>query len=82
MNGEQHLLAEAGQLTKDQRFALCGLANCGCVYHAEEGEPCIHDLRLAVQQGKFRPVPLVEENERGPEDEFVEQDMLDLLTRS
>lgn len=26
---------------------IAGLANCGCVYHAEQGVPCKHDLELA-----------------------------------
>ncbi len=26
------------------------LANCGCVYHAEEGQPCVHDLALKLKQ--------------------------------
>lgn len=25
---------------------VVGKATCGCVYHAEEGLPCIHDLAL------------------------------------
>ena len=26
------------------------LADCGCVYHAEEGIPCPHDVALAQEQ--------------------------------
>lgn len=26
---------------------IAGRANCGCVYHAEQGIPCKHDLELA-----------------------------------
>lgn len=26
---------------------IAGKANCGCVYHAEEGIPCPHDIALA-----------------------------------
>lgn len=25
------------------------IANCGCVYHAEEGIPCVHDLQLRAR---------------------------------
>ncbi len=25
---------------------IVGKANCGCVYHAEEGLPCVHDVEL------------------------------------
>ena len=25
---------------------LSGRANCGCVHHAEDGTPCVHDLGL------------------------------------
>lgn len=27
-----------------------GAAKCGCVYHAEEGIPCMHDFKLAVKK--------------------------------
>lgn len=28
---------------------VAGSANCGCVYHAEEGKPCSHDLGKVVK---------------------------------
>lgn len=31
--------------------ALCGKARCGCVYWAEQGIPCPHDLEHAKQHG-------------------------------
>jgi len=30
---------------------IVGIASCGCVYHAEEGIPCEHDIALAKQRG-------------------------------
>lgn len=32
---------------------LAGRADCGCVYHAEEGIPCEHDLALALGRDKL-----------------------------
>lgn len=32
---------------------IVGKANCGCVYHAEEGIPCEHDIALYL--GKETP---------------------------
>jgi hypothetical protein len=29
-----------------------GMANCGCVYHAEDGIPCVHDT-AAKTTGKY-----------------------------
>ena len=29
-----------------------GIANCGCVYHAEQGIPCDHDIALAEERIK------------------------------
>jgi hypothetical protein len=31
--------------------SVVGQARCGCVYHAEEGIPCSHDIDLAVHEG-------------------------------
>jgi hypothetical protein len=31
-------------------FDIVGKADCGCVYHAEEGTPCPHDI--ALQKGE------------------------------
>lgn len=31
----------------DQKVPVSGQAKCGCVYHAEEGSSCRHDLKLA-----------------------------------
>lgn len=30
---------------------IVGIASCGCVYHAEEGIPCEHDIALAKKRG-------------------------------
>lgn len=30
--------------------SIVAKANCGCVYHAEQGIPCIHDISLARRQ--------------------------------
>lgn len=30
---------------------IVGIAPCGCIYHAEEGIPCEHDIALAKQRG-------------------------------
>lgn len=31
---------------EDIQSNIVGKANCGCVYHAEEGLPCPHDVKL------------------------------------
>lgn len=31
----------------DSKLAIAGKADCGCVYHAEDGIPCPHDIELA-----------------------------------
>ena len=33
-------------------FDIAGKANCGCVYHAEEGIACPHDLELTTNNKK------------------------------
>jgi hypothetical protein len=38
--------------TKD----IVGKAQCGCVYHAEEGIPCEHDLGYAAGRAG-KPIP-------------------------
>ncbi len=32
--------------------SIVGIANCGCWYHAEDGVPCEHDLKLAEKRRK------------------------------
>lgn len=39
-------------------------ADCGCVYHAEDGIPCPHDLELAYRRGKITDVDLQERMHR------------------
>jgi hypothetical protein len=31
-------------------YEVAGRAQCGCVYHAEEGVPCVHDLELVAHR--------------------------------
>jgi hypothetical protein len=31
-------------------YNICGIANCGCVHHAEQGIPCEHDFALAQRR--------------------------------
>ncbi len=42
----------------ESNFSLAGLANCGCVRHAEDEQPCPHDIALlrqkAAEPGFFR----------------------------
>lgn len=40
-------------LTKDQLFKICGHAPCNCYTHAANGEPCVHDIKLAVSEGRL-----------------------------
>lgn len=35
-------------------FEICGLADCGCVYHAEDGVPCVHDIENAIKLGLIK----------------------------
>lgn len=37
--------------TPEQLKAVTGKATCNCVYHAEQGIPCEHDLAL-LKRGK------------------------------
>jgi uncharacterized protein YbaR (Trm112 family) len=46
-NNKNRELAEK-LLRKDE--SVIAKANCGCVHHAEEGIPCLHDIALARQQ--------------------------------
>ena len=39
----------------EQEMATAGKANCGCVFHAEDGIPCRHDLALI--EGGSSPQP-------------------------
>ena len=50
---------EFGQQLKEDALAralnprtIAGRANCGCVYHAEEGRPCPHDIALAAHESE------------------------------
>lgn len=36
-------------LAPEQMIQACGKADCGCVYHVEEGIPCEHDYAFAMQ---------------------------------
>ena len=33
--------------------SIAGQASCGCVFHAEDGIPCSHDIALAAKQGQL-----------------------------
>lgn len=37
-----------------KKSAFTGKAHCGCVYHAEQGEACVHDLDLARASDRQR----------------------------
>ena len=37
--------------TDDSNKDICGIAGCGCWYHAEEGVPCEHDIAEAKRLG-------------------------------
>lgn len=36
----------ANAAAREAGESVLGKASCGCVYHAEDGVPCIHDLKL------------------------------------
>ena len=36
---------------READLRIAGQANCGCVHHAEQGIPCLHDFQLAEQNG-------------------------------
>jgi hypothetical protein len=40
-------------LTQEQNDAFVGKATCGCTYSAEEGIACVHDIALAIKEGKI-----------------------------
>mgnify|MGYP003394444004 CR=1 FL=1 len=56
--------------TKEQ-LAVAGKANCGCVYHAEEGIPCPHDLALLEQ-----PVPEPPAESEAPQEPFTLDELI------
>lgn len=40
-------------LRPEEMKKFSGIANCGCVAHAEEGIPCIHDYQKAISLELF-----------------------------
>lgn len=52
----------------EEELATAGKAKCSCVYHAEQGKPCVHDLALLQQptvgEGAFEETLTDQECER------------------
>ena len=51
---EQVWMEVADEVTYESKHPQYQIADCGCVYHAEEGIPCPHDLALMRERRSDR----------------------------
>lgn len=63
-SGEEAVMADAKTSLPVTDGELGQQANCGCVYHAEDGIPCPHDLELAYRRGTITDIDLQERMHR------------------